>query len=103
MYGGGGGGGGGMCVFNSQQTTHHSMYGGGGGGACVELQNIPLKFHTIYHTHMQFLYNVDNLRALRFTSSYTLLKRYGVKWFVCSKWNRSVLSPTVFRPFAKFL
>ena len=39
---------------------------------CVEFQRLPLKFHTKYltiHWKMIILYNVENLRALRFKSS----------------------------------
>ena len=40
---------------------------------CVEFQRAHLKFHTKYLTHIYwlvwFLYNFENLRALRFTSS----------------------------------
>ena len=45
---------------------------------CVEFQRYPLKFHTKYLTHTlkdMFFIQRRNLRALRFKSSYTFLKR----------------------------
>ena len=77
-------------IFTFQETTHLSLYGYSifkhhlfrmycmGKICCMEYQRVPLKIHTKYLTRAlkdTIFIDVENLRPLRFTSSYVFLKR----------------------------
>ena len=65
---------------------------------CVEFQRYPLKFHTKYlicTLKDMILYNIEILRALRFKSSYTFLKRPPDLYVLALEMLHSWIYPSV--------